>query len=74
VILKTLQLWETRYVHQNIAALNRDLAQRTGRSILHELTDRELSELIMFINCKLKNPADPIIEKDSWTLWIAVKK
>ena len=74
VILNTVQLWETRSVHQDLDALNRDLAQRTGRSILHELTDHELGELIMFINSKLKNSTAPIIEKDSWTLWIAVPK
>lgn len=74
VILYTVQLWETRSVHQDLDALNRDLAQRTGRSILHELTDHELGELIMFINSKLKNSTAPIIEKDSWTLWIAVPK
>ncbi|PZT55188.1 class I SAM-dependent methyltransferase [Paenibacillus silvae] len=74
VIVKTVQLWETRCVHQDLAALNKDLAQRTGRSILHELTDHELGELIEFINSKIKNNTAPIIEKDSWTLWISVPK
>lgn len=75
VILKKVQLWETRSVHQDMAALNNDLAHRTGRSILHELTDHELGELIVFINSKLTNRADDaIIEKDLWTLWIAVTK
>ncbi|MBU5355589.1 methyltransferase domain-containing protein [Paenibacillus barcinonensis] len=74
VIVKTVQLWETRCVHQDLAALNKDLAQRTGRSILHELTDHELGELIVFINSKIKNNTAPIIEKDSWTLWMADPK
>ncbi|MBR2564079.1 MAG: methyltransferase domain-containing protein [Paenibacillus sp.] len=72
-VAKTAQLWETRYIYPDLAALNKDLTQRTGRSILHELTDDELNELIEFINSKLKNHTDPIIEKDAWTVWIAVK-
>jgi ubiquinone/menaquinone biosynthesis C-methylase UbiE len=73
-VTKEVQLWETRRAYNDFNTLNNDLMQRTGRSILHELTDNELNELIVFINSKLKNSVTPIIEKDSWTLWFAVKK
>jgi ubiquinone/menaquinone biosynthesis C-methylase UbiE len=65
------ELWEVRKVHQNRQALRQDLANRTGRSILHDLDDKELGELIRHIEEHL--PADEaIVEKDRWTLWSAV--
>jgi hypothetical protein len=48
---------------------------RTGRSILHELTDTELQELTQFIESIYASTANsPIIEKDRWTLWSAIKQ
>jgi hypothetical protein len=49
-----------------------DLRERTGRSILHELDDRELEELLKEIDHSLFIDAN-IIEKDRWTIWKAVK-
>lgn len=69
-----VQLWETRRVYHNLEALSDDLTHRIGRSILHELTDDELHELVLFIKNKLKDKPLPIIEKDSWTLWFAIKQ
>ncbi len=64
-------LWEVRKVHEGWPELKQDLAGRTGRSILHDLDDGELAELIACIEARL--PADgPIVEKDRWTLWSAV--
>ena len=69
--METSALWEVRKVHENWERLRQDLANRTGRSILHDLSDDELAELILFIEKRL--PADgPIIEKDRWTMWSAV--
>lgn len=63
-------LWEVRKIHRNVEPLKKDLAARTGRSILHELNDGELADLISYIAARL--PAgDTIIEKDRWTLWSA---
>lgn len=63
-------LWEVRKIHRNVEQLKKDLAARTGRSILHELNDGELADLISYIVARL--PAgDTIIEKDRWTLWSA---
>ena len=72
-ILEEVQLWETRAVYDDFDALRQDLLHRTGRSILHELTDHELHNLVAFIRSKLGDRSDPIVEKDSWTLWFARK-
>lgn len=68
----TRTLWETRQVYPHFAALAEDLSQRTGRSILHELTDAELEALIAFIAEQL-SPAEPVHEQDRWTLWWATR-
>jgi len=71
---KTVSLWETRRVYYDFEELNKDLLLRTGRSILHELTDVELQELISFIGGKLSESQPPIMEKDPWTVWFAIKE
>lgn len=73
-LTKTVSLWETRRVYNDLEELNKELLLRTGRSILHELTDVELRELISFIRGKLNSSQPPIIEKDSWTIWFALKE
>ena len=65
------RVWEVRKVHDDWQGLKQDLTNRTGRSILHDLSDKELAELILFIEKRL--PSDgPIVEKDRWTVWSAV--
>jgi ubiquinone/menaquinone biosynthesis C-methylase UbiE len=61
-------LWETRKRYEDFDDLARDLGARTGRSILHELSDREIGELIAFIRDRVPG-AGRIVEKDRWTLW-----
>ncbi|RUS43284.1 class I SAM-dependent methyltransferase [Cohnella sp. AR92] len=73
-LAKTVSHWETRRVYNDYEELKKDLLLRTGRSILHELTDVELQELISFIGEKLNDSQPPIIEKDSWTVWFAIKE
>ncbi|WP_020060184.1 class I SAM-dependent methyltransferase [Bacillus sp. 123MFChir2] len=65
--------WEVRKIHSSIKDLLQDLSPRTGRSILHELSDNELSELLQHIHSKLYENS-PIIEQDRWTIWTAVKE
>jgi ubiquinone/menaquinone biosynthesis C-methylase UbiE len=68
--IATYTLWETRTTHAGIEALARDIKGRTGRSILHELTDEELDRLVAYIAARV--PAKgPITEKDRWTIWSA---
>lgn len=64
--------WERRKVHAGISELAEDLKGRTGRSILFELSDTELAELIAHIVSKLE-PSEPIVEEDRWTIWFARK-
>ncbi|SDZ02686.1 class I SAM-dependent methyltransferase [Bacillus sp. 166amftsu] len=65
-------IWEVRKIHDSIETLLQDLSPRTGRSILYELTDEELSQLLHHIRSELHNIA-PIVEQDRWTIWSATK-
>ncbi|MBO9128325.1 class I SAM-dependent methyltransferase [Bacillus sp. 165] len=67
-------LWEIRKVHSSLDALLKDLSPRTGRSILHELTDKELQSLLDRIRLELQNTSkENLPEKDRWTIWTAKK-
>lgn len=68
--IESFSLWEVRKTHKDREQLRQDLAGRTGRSILHDLGDSELDELIRYIEARLP-PRGPIVEKDRWTLWSA---
>lgn len=72
-VCKEYKLWEVRKTYNDIEELVRDLMNRTGRSILHELTDRQLEELAVYIKRQNFKPGEPIVEKDRWTIWHAVK-
>jgi ubiquinone/menaquinone biosynthesis C-methylase UbiE len=67
--IQTRTLWEVRRTYATVEELERDLAARTGRSILHALDDGELRDLIAFIRERIGAP--PIVEKDCWTIWSA---
>jgi CO dehydrogenase/acetyl-CoA synthase alpha subunit len=69
--VETQVLWEVRKNYADFDQLAHDLAARTGRSILHELSDAEVQDLIEYIRQKI--PAGPIVEQDRWTLWLAAK-
>lgn len=75
-VCNEVRLWETRRIYHDFATLRQDLRQRTGRSILHELTDDELTDLIAFIQHRLEQEqiSYPFVEKDAWTLWFAAKQ
>ncbi|WP_169091364.1 class I SAM-dependent methyltransferase [Paenibacillus sp. PL91] len=72
-LLSENQIWETRHKYNDIESLHQDLQERTGRSILHELTDIELNELVFYIESKVGGTHLPIIEKNSWTVWFAIR-
>ncbi|AHV98304.1 class I SAM-dependent methyltransferase [Paenibacillus sabinae] len=72
-LITELSFWETRRSYEDFGQLRQDLLGRTGRSLLFELTDDELSELVDFIGQKLTG-ARPIHEQDRWSIWIAVKE
>ena len=62
-------VWETRRVYATGDELRSDLLARTGRSILHELNDSELADLVDYIVDKL--PPQEVVEQDRWTIWSA---
>ncbi|MFL5625462.1 MAG: class I SAM-dependent methyltransferase [Ktedonobacteraceae bacterium] len=66
------KLWETRARYPDFDALSQDLLARTGRSILYELTDDELQDLVSYIREQLRGQKE-IVEQDRWTLWSTVK-
>lgn len=70
--IEEIKLWEVRKVYENKEQLFKDLSERTGRSILHELDDSELQLLINHIDNAISVEND-IVEKDRWTVWKAVK-
>jgi ubiquinone/menaquinone biosynthesis C-methylase UbiE len=66
--VREMSIWEVRKRHADAAALAADLRGRTGRSILHELSDEELESLIEHILAKTFK-GSPITEQDRWTIW-----
>jgi ubiquinone/menaquinone biosynthesis C-methylase UbiE len=69
--VRTLTLWEVRRTYDSFDELAADLAARTGRSILHELDDTELGQLIAHMRARV--PPGPLVERDRWTIWSACK-
>jgi len=71
------KLWETRAIYANLNSLTADLLARTGRSILHELTDNELQDFVTYIayieEYAQNDDGAEIVEQDRWTIWSAVK-
>ncbi|MYT32985.1 MULTISPECIES: class I SAM-dependent methyltransferase [unclassified Streptomyces] len=62
-------LLETRREYADKQEVRQDLMRRTGRSILHELTDAQLAELADYVDDRL--PAgERIREADHWSLWV----
>lgn len=68
-------LWETRMIHRDLEDLEQDLLQRTGRSILHELSDEELHQLNRHIRQRLTEAGltAGIPDRDRWSFWITRK-
>ncbi|WP_445263282.1 class I SAM-dependent methyltransferase [Pseudokineococcus sp. 5B2Z-1] len=67
----TRTVWETRAHHPDRESYLADVATRTGRSLLHHLTDDELDRLVRDLRSRL--PDEPLVEQDRWTLWAATK-
>lgn len=65
------KLWETVKVYPTITALADELLARTGRSILHELSDEELRALVDYVRERFIGYDQQIVEQGRWTLWAA---
>lgn len=61
---------ERRRQYDGIDELRADLRARTGRSILHEISDADLDHLVEYIAGKIGDRT-PIDEVDYWTVWSA---
>jgi SAM-dependent methyltransferase len=62
-------LWEVRRRYASRDDYLAEIRSRTGRSILHELDDGELDQLVGALCRRL--PAGPLVEQDRWTFWAA---
>jgi SAM-dependent methyltransferase len=69
--LTTTTLWEIRRRYADREDYLSEIAERTGRSILHELSDDELVRLVEELRRLI--PDGPLVEQDRWTLWRAVQ-
>jgi ubiquinone/menaquinone biosynthesis C-methylase UbiE len=67
----TTTLWEVRRRYADREDYLAEIAARTGRSILHELSDAELADLVGGLRRRI--PDGPMVEQDRWTLWRAVR-
>lgn len=67
--LECRRLLETRRRYRDWFELEADLRARTGRSILHALTDSELDELISVMKQQLDGHTE-LLEQDRWSIWI----
>ena len=63
----TTSLWEVRRRYADREDYLGEVAERTGRSILHELSDAELDHLVAELRRRL--PDGPVVERDRWTVW-----
>lgn len=68
--LTATSLWEVRRHYADREAYLQEIGTRTGRSILHELSDHELAHLVGELRKRL--PDGSVVERDRWTLWRAV--
>jgi ubiquinone/menaquinone biosynthesis C-methylase UbiE len=66
-------LWEVKDVHGDVESLAENLLQRKDRSILYELTDEELQDLVSYIRQQFQGYEGEIVDQTRWTLWIARK-
>lgn len=70
--VERVELWETRSVYLNLNELAEDLQSRRGRTILHELSDEQLTNFVKYVSSKLPQDQE-IIEKDRWSIWFGFR-
>jgi ubiquinone/menaquinone biosynthesis C-methylase UbiE len=70
--VETRHLWETRRIYATFDELADDLRHRIDRSILHELSDAELDDLIEYTRERLPEHG-PYLDVSRWTLWWGAK-
>ncbi|MEK2479158.1 class I SAM-dependent methyltransferase [Streptomyces noursei] len=68
--VRSVPLAELRREYAGADEVRDDVLARTGRSILHELSDDQLAELADYLTDRLRSVAG-IREVDHWTVWVA---
>jgi SAM-dependent methyltransferase len=68
----TSSLWEVRRRYGSREDYLAEIRTRTGRSILHDLDDDELDQLVEELRRRLS--AGPMVEQDRWTIWSARRR
>jgi ubiquinone/menaquinone biosynthesis C-methylase UbiE len=71
--IETRTFWEMRRVYATFDELAEDLRRRVDRSILHELSEAELADLIGYIRERLPEHS-PYPDASRWTLWWGAKR
>ncbi|WP_233254215.1 class I SAM-dependent methyltransferase [Salipaludibacillus keqinensis] len=71
--IEETKVWETKNHYFSKKAFLADLRSRKGRSILHELTNKELDQLILFMDKEVPDNIE-IYDQDRWTIWKGVKR
>lgn len=61
--------WEVRSVHQDRCAYLDDIAAGAGRSVLHELDNDKLDNLVDYLRTRV--PEELVVETDRWIIWSA---
>ena len=69
VDVATSSLWEVRRRYGSREDYLAEIRTRTGRSILHDLDDAELDNLVAELRRRL--PEGSLVEQDRWTVWSA---
>lgn len=67
----TEKIRELRKIFKDPAELRDEILTRRGRSLLHRLSDRRLSELADLVVDQITGW--PVHERDTWTVWLAKK-
>lgn len=70
--IATDTFWENRRTYATPEELREDILARTGRSILHELSDGDLRTLADTLTL-VTTGMYPLTEHDRWTMWTATK-
>ncbi len=66
-------LWEPRKSNANLRAVQNEILERRGRSLLHHLDDEQLVQLWQRIEQPLVEIEWPLVEIEPWTVWCATK-
>jgi hypothetical protein len=66
------KLLEVAEKYPNVEGLRENLLARSG-SLLHELTDDELSDLVAYIESQVEAGGPEVVRQDRWTIWSARK-